>query len=240
MPTKAELTALVDGDMAGSYETSAPRGIPKPADIGLGKKAAKLEATSLFIDVRQSSDITNTFRRQTAAKMLKSYYDGAVRIIGSHDGEVVSFNGDGMLALFIGGSRTTQAVDSAQQVDWFIAHILWPKFNRYFDGNEAARGQRLNFSVGCGIDDGGIYAVRIGIRGTNDIAWVGRCTNTSAKLSNILHRPANIAVTRAAYSRLRRPMRYSAGQHMWSEEKFETFGGTTRAYRTTTRYQAIS
>jgi hypothetical protein len=35
-------------------------------------------------------------------------------------------------------------------------------------------------------------------------------------------------------------MRYHAGEHMWSEEKFETFGGTTRAFRTTTWYRAIS
>lgn len=240
MPTnKAELTSLVDGYLAGTYETYQPRGVPEPADIPLGKKAAKLEATALFIDLRQSSDITNAFRRQTAAKMLKSYFDGAVRIINANNGKVRSFNGDGMLALFVGDSQSNNAVKAAMQVRWYVEHVLWPKFNGYFAANAAARGGRLDFSIGAGLDYGDIYAVRIGIRGTNDVAWVGRCTNTAAKLSNTLHHPRSVGVTRAVYKRLNRNRKYSDDRHMWSDERFDDFGGVQRAYRTTTFWWRI-
>lgn len=237
--TRAELEGIVSGHLAGSYDTFTPRGIPEPKDIALGSKAARLEATALFIDVRQSSDITNALRRQTAAKMLKSYFDGAVRIIRGWSGEVVSFNGDGMLALFVGRSRTTNAVKAAMQVDWFVENMLRPRFNRYFDANRAARGKRLGFAIGCGIDDSDIYAVRIGIRGTNDIAWVGRSTNTAAKLSNLLRGSANIAVTRAAYGRLNAAQKNTSSRRMWSDERSAKFGGVTRAYRTTTWWRSI-
>jgi adenylate cyclase len=237
--SKTDLTKMVDGYLAGAYETTQPRGIPNPEDIPLGNKAAKLEATALFIDLRQSSDITNAFRRQTAAKMLKSYFDGSVRIINQNSGKVRSFNGDGMLALFVGDTQSNNAVKAAMQVRWFVEHVLWPKFNSYFAANAAARGARLNFSIGAGLDRGDIYAVRVGIRGTNDVAWVGRCSNTAAKLSNVLHHPRSIGITRAVYGRLNNDRKYSDGEHMWSNEFRDEFGGVQRAYRTTTYWWRI-
>lgn len=230
--SETELLAMVDNYLAGDYETSVPQGIPEPADIPLGKKAAKLDATALFIDLRQSSDITNSFRRQTAAKMLKAYFDGAVRIVRQNDGQVRSFNGDGMLALFVGDSRSNNAAMAVFQLKWFVQNVLHPKLNRLFDGNEGARGQRLSFNIGCGLDDGDIYAVRVGIRGTNDVAWVGRCTNTAAKLSDVLRGTSNIGVTRAVYDRLNGRRLEKDGRQKWSDEKWDTFGGLKRAYRT--------
>ena len=78
------------------------------------------------------------------------------------------------------------------QVKWFVEQILQPRFERYFESNRTTFGASLGFDIGCGLDDGDIYAVKVGIRGTNDVAWVGRCTNTSAKLSNLAQPPRNI------------------------------------------------
>jgi class 3 adenylate cyclase len=236
-----DLNRMVSDYLVGDYETYEPQGVPNPEDIALGNKAAKLSATTLFIDVRQSSDITNAFRRQTAAKMMKSYFDGAVRIINNNEGKVRSFNGDGMLAIFVGGTRSNNAVKAAMQVKWFVLRVLQSKFNRYFENNQAAAGQALAFSIGCGLDDGEIFAVRVGIRGTNDVAWVGRCTNTSAKLANDASSPQEIAITRAIYQRLNDDRKYASksGKHMWSDERLLEIGGTTRAIRTTSYWWGI-
>ena len=77
---------IVDGYLAGTYETYQPRGIPDPEDIALGNRAAQAAGAALFIDLRQSPDITNAFRRQTVAQMLKSYFDGSVRVINNNNG----------------------------------------------------------------------------------------------------------------------------------------------------------
>lgn len=235
MSLKPDLEKRVSNYLAGEYETYEPRDIPNPENIALGNKAAKLEATTLFIDVRQSSDITNAFRRQTAAKMMKEYFDGAVRVINANNGKVRSFNGDGMLAIFVGDVRSSNAVKAAMQVEWFVSQILRPKFERYFSNNTAALGQALDFQIGCGLDEGQIFAVRVGIRGTNDVAWVGRCTNTSAKLANGATVPHNVAITREVYARVMDDRKYSSsgGNHMWSGERTETIGGVSRAIRTT-------
>lgn len=239
--SKADLEKTVGDYLAGSYETYQPRGVPESSDIPLGNKAAKLTATALFIDLRQSSDITNAFRRQTAAKMMKGYFHGAVKVINANDGLVRSFNGDGMLALFVGDFRSSNAAKAAMQVVWFVRNILRPRLERYFNSNRAALGQDLGFSIGCGLDDGDIYAVRIGIRGTNDVAWVGRCTNTAAKLSNVLTEPHQIAVTREVYSRMNNNRRTSTdGRAMWTGETAGTFGGSVRTYRTSSWGWVIS
>lgn len=234
MSFSTDLEEMVSGYLTGGYETYEPRGVPYPENIALGNKAAKLEATTLFIDVRQSSDITNAFRRQTAAKMMKSYFDGAVRIVNKNDGQVRSFNGDGLLAIFVGDLRSSNAVKAAMQVEYFVKMTLRPKFERYFGSNETALGQALDFDVGCGLDDGEIFAVRVGIRGTNDVAWVGRCTNTSSKLASSVSTPHNIAVTAEVYSRITNDRKYapSSGTHMWSEERTKSIGGTDRVVRT--------
>lgn len=225
--------------LKGNYSTYEPRAIPEPQDIPLGNRAAKLEATTLFIDMRQSSNIANAFRLQTAAKMVKGYFDGAVRIIGQNSGQVRSFNGDGMLALFLGDLRFHNAVKAAMQVEWFAGNILRPRIDRYFENNRAAMGQKLGFEIGCGLDDSSIFAVRVGIRGTNDVAWVGKGTNTAAKLASKVAQPQSIGITREVYSHLDRTYTYDSGVHMWSEESFEEIGGQVRAIRTTDYWSII-
>jgi class 3 adenylate cyclase len=234
-----DLATTVSGYLAGNYETYEPKDVPLPEEVGLGNKAAKLTATALFIDVRQSSDITEAFRLQTAAKMMKAYFHGAVKVVRANSGHVRSFNGDGMLALFMGDTRSSNATKAAMQVRWFVDEVLQPQFRSYFRNNLAALGKALDFSIGCGLDDGQIFAVRVGIKGTNDVAWVGRATNTAAKLASFTD-PNRVRVTRAVYQRLNKDRKYSGDQHMWSDEVFKEIGGVSRAYRWSTWRWKIS
>jgi class 3 adenylate cyclase len=66
-----DITARVDGYLDGTYAVTRPRDVPDPDDVPLGNKAMEIDAAALFIDVRQSTDITDSFRRQTAAKMIR-------------------------------------------------------------------------------------------------------------------------------------------------------------------------
>lgn len=216
--------------MTGNYETFTPRDVPKPAEIKRGKFAATFEATAIFLDIRESSDLTNAFRLQTAAKMLKSYFYTAVKIVHHHDGQVVSFNGDGMLALFMGERRTTPAVRSAMEIKWLLENVLQPRFESYFKSNTSAAG--LKFDFGCGIDDSSIFAINVGIRGTNDITWVGRAPNTAAKLANIAASPDRILITSDAYGRLGAYKLSSKDKRpMWSDPVERVIGGVKRQVR---------
>jgi adenylate cyclase len=239
MGLREDVTTDVDNYLSGTYVVSRPNDVPDNEEVPLGKKAMQFEATALFIDVRQSTDITDSFRRQTAAKMMKAYFGGAVRIINRTGGAVRSFNGDGMLAFFMGGTRTSPAVKSAMQIDWFVTDLLRPKFDKYFENNKSALGKALSFEIGCGIDDGWIYAVKVGIKGTNDIAWIGRATNTAAKLSAVGSGSRNIYITGVAYDRLHDWARLVNGANMWSAQTFLEIGGTSRGVRSTTYHWTL-
>jgi class 3 adenylate cyclase len=237
MSMLSDLNTQIDGYMAGQYKVTAKSGVPIPEDIPLGNEAAELNAATLFVDVRQSSDITNTFRRQTAAKIMKAYFVGAVKIVNTNNGYVRSFNGDGMLAIFVGEDRHDHAVKAAMQLKWFVNYVLEPKFRQYFNNNLKALGSALNFSIGSGIDEGTIYAVRVGIKGTNDVAWIGRCTNTSAKLSGVTDA---IAITGAVYNNLSASLTHAGdARFMWEQPFNLELGGVLRTVRATNFHWTI-
>jgi adenylate cyclase len=235
------LDANVSSFITGTYETFSPQDVPLPEDLTLkAGKAADFEAAMLFIDVRESSTITDAFRLQTAAKMIRAYADGAVRIVHANSGRVRSFNGDGMLAVFIGANRCDNSVNAAMQCKWFVNQVLRRKFGKFFANNAQARKLALDFKIGCGIDVGRVYAVRIGIGGTNDIAWVGRPTNTAAKLSDRAREPRNIVITGEVWSKLSLSLRIPKGVPVWSPPSAQLVAGARRLTRTTSFHKPIA
>jgi class 3 adenylate cyclase len=228
--------------LGGDYETFKPQGVPTPEKLPMAEsKAARFEAAMLFVDIRQSSAITESFRLQTAAKMIRAYCDGSVRIIHFNQGSVRSFNGDGMLAVFIGDRKANNAVKAAMNLAWFAQEVLRPKFQRYFRRNSAARAVAGGFRIGCGVDVGELFAVRVGIGGTNDIAWVGRPTNAAAKLAAIARPPRSILITREVYSKLAAPqlLQIITGVPMWTPEQPMLIAGGRRFIRRTSFLRRI-
>jgi class 3 adenylate cyclase len=206
---------------------------------------ALLEGTTLFVDIRQSSNITNHVRNEVAARMYESYFFGAVQIVEGNGGHVVSFNGDGMLAIFptmpksqARAEDVRDAVRASLQIDWFVEHILGPNFSHHFTMRPDSTGRPLKFAVGCGIDSGEMRVVRIGYGPTWDVAWVGRCTNTSAKLSSVLSWPENIGITGTCWQLLgsREFGSSRSSEQLWGKASPQHFGGNVRQIRTT-RFQ---
>lgn len=64
-----------------------------------------------------------------------------------------------------------------------------------------------------------------------DVAWVGRCTNGSAKLANILKGAQNIGITDKVDDRISGDRISTDGVNMWSDELYDEFGGVGRLYR---------
>jgi len=110
MATKEGLINGVDSYFSGSYTITKGTVIPDVADIQLGKSGRELELAMLFIDIRESTTIVDGFRRTTAARMYKAFLWGVAQIAKANGGELRSFNGDGVLVVFIGDSKRTNAV----------------------------------------------------------------------------------------------------------------------------------
>lgn len=176
--------------------------VPKRDDLVLGSGAIQVEATALSIDIRQFSSMTNILGRQVTVKMLKSFFDGSVRLTINAGGMIADFNGDGMITLFTGYNRAERAVRTAGEIQWFLNDILRPHFADYFKQEQDLLTPITQFDAGCGLDDGLVLIGRVGMNEFSDIAWVGRCVNTSAKLCKDAQAPQALIATHEVRERL--------------------------------------
>lgn len=202
MSDKEEFVKGVDGYFEGAYEVTSGTVIPNIADIPFGKVGRELDLTMMFIDIRESTKIVDSFRRVTAAKMYKSFLWGVAKIARDNNGELRSFNGDGVLMAFIGPSKQNNAVKAAMQMKWFCTEVLKPRIESYFKNNSELADMEFNF--GIGIDSGKVLVVRGGIKGenNNDLVWVGNATNYAVKLSNRSIDGYHIYISKEVYTAL--------------------------------------
>lgn len=229
MITKDEIEDGVNDFFSGDYEITEGRSIPNVEDIQLGKFGREMELAMLFIDIRESTKITDGFRRTTAARMYKSFLWGISKIAIGNSGELRSFNGDGVLIAFTGDSKRTNATKAALQMSWFCKNVLKPKLDTYFENNQQLKDMDFNF--GIGIDVGKVLIVRGGIRGenNNDLVWVGNATNYAVKLSSLSNNGYHIYISESVYKNMNDSSKFGGEpkRNMWEERVWTDMGGIT-------------
>lgn len=211
--------------------------VPDVEDIRLDNFGRELGLAILFIDIRESTRIVDAFRRTTAARMYKAFLHGVAQIARNNDGELRSFNGDGVLVVFGGSAKCNHAVRAAMQMSWFARKVLRPQMRSYFRRNQKLFG--IDFDFGIGIDVGTVLVVRGGIRGdnNNDLVWVGNATNSAVKLSAHGKNNYHIYVSRDVYKKLNKKLVFHnalnglLGVKMW-EPRILSGNLTETAYRT--------
>lgn len=233
MSSKNDIIKGVDEFFSGDYTVTEGRTIPDIADIPFGKNGREMELAMLFIDLRESTKIVGGLKRITSAKMYKSFLWGISKIARMNDGELRSFNGDGVLVAFCGDNKCSNATKSAMQMSWFVLKVLKPKIQAVFTDNQKL--SDLDFGFGIGIDVGNVLIVRGGIRGenNNDLVWVGNATNYSVKLSSLSKEGYHIYISENVYKRIKDSSKYSGNpkKNMWKERSWTAMNGKT-IYRT--------
>lgn len=215
--TKLDLEKDTNDFFSGTYEIKDGYKIPDVNDIAFGKTGRLLDLAMLFIDIRESTKIVDGFRRETAAKMYKSFLHSIAKIARDNEGELRSFNGDGVLMAFAGANKRTNAVKASLQMSWYCRYILKPKIESYFQNNNKLKD--LDFDFGIGIDTGKVLVVRGGIRGenNNDLVWVGNPTNFAVKLSNLSKDGYNIYISENIYKNMADSSKFGGSdkKNMW-------------------------
>jgi class 3 adenylate cyclase len=67
-----------------------------------------------------------------------------------------------------------------------------------------------------GVDSSELHVARTGVRGNNDLVWVGRAANYAAKLSS-LSDDYSTRVTEEVYKRLNESVKHLDGRSIWEE-----------------------
>jgi class 3 adenylate cyclase len=149
--------------------------VPETDDLQLGNDAVNLDGTVLYADMADSTGLVNSYIASFSAEIYKTYLLGACRIIRQNKGEVTAFDGDRVMAVFIGGYKNTSAAKSALQINAFTKELNL-EIKRSYPTSPYVLRQTV------GIDSSKLLVARTGIRNANDLVWVGRAANYAAKL----------------------------------------------------------
>ncbi|WP_428189683.1 adenylate/guanylate cyclase domain-containing protein [Agrobacterium pusense] len=195
--------------------------MPSDTSLTMGNDGIELDATVLYADLSESTKMVDSRSADFAAEVYKSFLFCAARVIQDMGGVITAYDGDRVMAVFLGASKNTSAVKTGLKINWACKHIVQPVKDKFYPAND----YRLFHTVG--IDTSKILVAKTGVRGSNDLVWVGRAANWAAKLCTLDHSyPTRI--TKAVYDNMHNEARIgSDGRNMWEERSWTDMNNTT-------------
>ena len=153
--------------------------VPGASDLRLTNDAARFEtATVLYADLDQSTDLVETRKWEFAGEVYKTFLYAASRLIRHHGGTIVSYDGDRVMGIFIGNRQRNAAVSCALNINYAVKNYVQAEKEKRWSGDFKIRHV-------IGIDTSEIRAARTGVRGDNDLVWIGTAANLAAKLTSL-------------------------------------------------------
>lgn len=209
-----DLKKWVGETFTNAWDAQETTGVPDPEDLRLNSNHAKdlSSATVLYADLDGSTDMVNRYKWEFSAEIYKTFLKCASDIIRSEGGVITAYDGDRVMAVFTGGSKNTSAARCALKIHGAVIDIIRPALIKTYNTSFVLRHV-------VGIDTSQLRTARIGVRGDNDLVWVGRAANYAAKLTSLADKPTRI--TESVYEMLADELKYTNGQSMWVREYWE-------------------
>jgi class 3 adenylate cyclase len=219
-----ELEAGVDGILDQTWSIREGSVVPESDDVALAGGGVEIDATILYADLAESTQLVMDFDRRVASKVMKSFLYCASRVIRSKGGEIRSFDGDRVMGIFVGDSKNSAAAEAALKIQYATSRIVRPRAEAKFS-SLTTKGFVIRHA--SGIDTSPTLAVRAGMRGSNDLIWIGRAAAVAAKLSSIRDARHRSFMTADVYRRLNHDAKFGPkGEEMWEVSPTTTYGLT--------------
>lgn len=212
MALKDELETYVQKVIDDQWTRRSGHKVPEPEDLALTNTAVELEATVLYADIAGSTKFVKGYKDWFAATAYKNYLYCAAKIIRARGGTITAYDGDRVMGVFIGSTKNTDAAKCALQINWATKHIVNAKTKASYTKTDFTLKQRV------GIDTSKLFVARTGIRGSNDLVWVGNAANNAAKLA-ALDPKYPTYVTAAVYNMLNESSKLGGNpkRNMWTD-----------------------
>ncbi len=179
MALKDDLESEVTEIFQSQWTTREGQVVPAPADIKLKNDAVRLKGTVLYADLSESTAMVQTKKDWFAAEIYKTFLHCAAKIIKAYGGTITAYDGDRIMAVYLGKSKNTSAVKTALKIHSARLHIIQPALTKKYPST------KFTPKHTCGVDTSDLFVARTGVRGDNDLVWVGRAANWAAKLSDL-------------------------------------------------------
>ena len=225
MALSSDLASEVAKIFRESWSSRDGQVIPSPESLQLGNDAVELDATVLYADLADSTGLVNTTGPQFAAEIYKTFLSCSARIIKKRGGQITAYDGDRIMAVFIGGSKNTSAAQSALQINGAVTNIIKPLLKAQYS--------KATYDVGhsIGIDCSKLLVARIGVKNDNDLVWVGRAANYATKLCALRDGEFKTWITGDVFDQMNANTKvWQDGRPIWEQRSWTSRNGF-RVYR---------
>lgn len=233
MTAEDDMKNHVAGVLAETWNIRRTKTVPEAADIALKGGAVQMPVTILFTDLVQSSLIVDELRRTTAAKVYKAFLSTAARLVNANGGQVAAYDGDRLMGVFSGERPNTMAAKTAMQISYCVSDVIRPRLKAQFPDVAAAG---LDIQHVTGIDNGEVFVVRAGVRGDNDLVWIGRAPNLAARLSEVRNCGTSV-LSGDVYDNMNDEAKLNNGQNFWQQRTYRYLDREVRIYCTDMRWR---
>lgn len=177
MSLKTELEEYAKKAHATVWADRNGENVPETEDLKLGNDAVKLDGTVLYADLAESTALVKGTPDWFAAEVYKTYLYSAGKIVTARGGVITAYDGDRIMAVFLGNSKNSSAARCGLELHWAVHHVLQPAIDAQYPQNSYKMKQKV------GIDTSALFVARTGVRGNNDLVWVGNSANNAAKMA---------------------------------------------------------
>jgi adenylate cyclase len=149
------------------------------ADLRLGGK--ETTATVLFSDLRGFTTFSETRPAEEVITILNQYLGEMSEAILAHGGTLVSYMGDGIMAVFGAPIEQSDHADRALAAAREMLFDRLPRFNAWSDEQGLGKG----FLMGVGLNSGPIAVGNVGHERRLEYTAIGDVTNTASRIEGM-------------------------------------------------------
>ena len=148
------------------------------ADEGLRLGGTRVVGTCMFTDLRDSTKFAESLPPETVVDVINRYLGELSESILGHGGTLMSYLGDGFMAVFGAPLEQQDHADRALAAAREILDDRLPRFNAWF--REQGYGEALR--IGIGINSGPFLAGNVGSETRLEYTAMGDTINTASRL----------------------------------------------------------
>jgi class 3 adenylate cyclase len=204
---------------AGQWSTRNGTVVPEQTDLKLSNDAVRLDAAVLYADLDGSTAMVDSQQPHFAAEVYKSYLIAACRVIKATDGQITAFDGDREMAVYLGDSKRTNAAGAALKINYVVEKIINVKLKAQYPESSYQVRQVV------GVDVSSLWVARTGIRGSNDLVWVGSAANHAAKLTSLKSGEGRSWITDSVFDSMADTYKSYEGRSVWEKRSWTAMGG---------------
>jgi class 3 adenylate cyclase len=179
MALKKELEDHCDSIFKAVWKRRDGTKVPDDTSLTYANDGIDLEGAVLYADLAASTKLVDGKTQEFAAEIYKTFLHVAGRIIRAEGGVITAYDGDRIMAVFIDGAKRTSAVRAALKINYGVNEIVQKRMKALYTHTDYV------VSHTCGVDYSKLMVAKTGVRGANDLVWVGRAANYAAKLCAI-------------------------------------------------------